>query len=50
VQLLPFHQFGERKYDLLGWDYRMAGVAPLHEEDLVDYIETFRQQGIHAYV
>jgi pyruvate formate lyase activating enzyme len=50
VQLLPFHQYGERKYDLLGWDYRMAGVAPLHEEDLTEYIETFREQGIRAYV
>ena len=50
VQLLPFHQYGERKYDLLGWDYRMAGVAPLHEEDLTEYIETFRTHGIRAYV
>jgi pyruvate formate lyase activating enzyme len=50
VQLLPFHQFGERKYELLGWDYRMAGVAPLHEEDLAEYIAAFREHGIRAYV
>ena len=50
VQLLPFHQFGERKYELLGWDYRMAGVGPLHEEDLVEYIATFRDHGVRAYV
>ncbi len=50
VQLLPFHQFGERKYELLGWDYRMVGVAPLHEEDLAEYITTFRDHGVRAYV
>lgn len=50
VQLLPFHQFGERKYELLGWDYRMVGVPPLHEEDLTDYIATFREHGVRAYV
>ena len=50
VQLLPFHQFGERKYELLGWDYRMVGVAPLHEEDLERYVSTFREHGVRAYV
>ncbi len=50
VQLLPFHQYGERKYDLLGWDYRMAGVPALHEEDLVDYIAAFAENGVRAYV
>lgn len=50
VQLLPFHQFGERKYELLGWDYRMLGVPPLHEEDLVDVIAAFQDHGVHAYV
>lgn len=50
VQLLPFHQFGERKYELLGWDYRMDGVPALHEEDLVDYRRAFADHGVHAYV
>jgi pyruvate formate lyase activating enzyme len=50
VQLLPFHQFGERKYELLGWDYRMAGVPPLHEEDLAAYMATFAECGVNAYV
>jgi len=50
VQLLPFHQFGERKYELLGWDYRMVGVPPLHEEDLASYVQTFREHGVRAYV
>lgn len=50
VQVLPFHQYGERKYDLLGWDYAMAGVPALHEEDLGDFLDTFAEHGIHAYV
>jgi len=50
VQLLPFHQFGERKYELLGWDYAMAGVPALYEADLVDFMAAFADQGIRAYV
>ena len=49
VQLLPFHQFGERKYELLGWDYRFAGVPALHEEDLAEYRNTFLANGVRAY-
>mgnify|MGYP001017160406 CR=1 FL=1 len=35
VDLLPFHQFGERKYDLLNYEYSYKGVAGLNNEDLV---------------
>lgn len=37
VELLPFHQFGERKYDLLGMDYSMKGVPSLRSDDLGEY-------------
>jgi pyruvate formate lyase activating enzyme len=49
VQLLPFHQFGERKYELLDWDYQFAGVPALHEEDLSSYRDTFLENGIKAF-
>ncbi|MEI2778786.1 MAG: glycyl-radical enzyme activating protein [Tetrasphaera sp.] len=49
VQLLPFHQFGERKYDLLGWDYTFAEVPPLHEDELGEYAGVFREAGVDAY-
>lgn len=39
VELLPFHQFGERKYALLGKKYAMEGVPPLKEEALAGYKE-----------
>ncbi len=37
VQILPFHQMGEKKYEELGRDYPLRGVPPLHEEDLSEY-------------
>lgn len=48
VQLLPFHQFGERKYELLGWEYAMDGVPALHEEDLAEFRQTLTSQGVVA--
>ena len=50
LQLLPFHQFGERKYELLGWDYAMAGIPALHDEDLVEFQQAFRHNGIDAFI
>ena len=47
-QLLPFHQFGENKYDLLGKEYRYRGAPALHREDLEDYRLVFLDQGIQA--
>ncbi len=46
VQLLPFHQMGENKYAQLGLPYRLRGLAPLHKEDLADYREVLRIQGV----
>ncbi|MGT2933479.1 glycyl-radical enzyme activating protein [Streptococcus catagoni] len=49
VQLLPFHQFGENKYKLLGRDYQMAGVKAYHPEDLEVYRQVFVQHQIDCY-
>ncbi|WP_240541821.1 glycyl-radical enzyme activating protein [Bifidobacterium simiarum] len=49
VQLLPFHQFGERKYEMLGRTYAMSGVDALHEEDLLDYRQIFLDNDVRAY-
>jgi len=48
VQLLPFHQLGQRKYELLGLDYAYSGVAQLHPEDLETYAKTFARFGVSA--
>ncbi len=48
VQLLPFHQFGERKYELLGWTYEFEGVPALHEEELVGFQQVLADGGVSA--
>ncbi|MBR3358948.1 MAG: glycyl-radical enzyme activating protein [Solobacterium sp.] len=48
-QLLPFHQFGENKYDLLGREYSYHNTDALHKEDLEDYRTCFVQNGIDAF-
>ena len=49
VQLLPFHQFGENKYRLLGRNYALAGRPALHQEELKAYQQVFLSAGIDAF-
>lgn len=49
VQLLPFHQFGERKYELLNKEYAYKNIKALHPEDLKDYQQVFLDQGIDCF-
>jgi len=48
-QLLPFHQFGENKYTLLGADYSYRDKPALHKEDLESYRRVFLDHGIRAF-
>lgn len=48
-QLLPFHQFGENKYAMLGEAYAYADVKALHAEDLQVYQKVFLDAGIDAF-
>ena len=50
VQLLPFHQFGENKYKMLGKNYEFAHVKGLHPEDLKDFQKIFLDNGIDAFL
>ncbi|MEY8390886.1 glycyl-radical enzyme activating protein [Lachnospiraceae bacterium] len=49
IQLLPFHQFGERKYDMLGKNYSYANIPALHEEDLENFRQIFLLHDIQAF-
>lgn len=49
VQLLPFHNLGESKYDLLGRDYDLHGRTNLHEEDLEGFRQAYLDEGIDAF-
>ncbi|MBU9727704.1 glycyl-radical enzyme activating protein [Diplocloster modestus] len=50
VQLLPFHQMGERKYELLGREYTYQGKPQLHPEDLEAYRGIFEKYHIKAQI
>jgi pyruvate formate lyase activating enzyme len=49
VQLLPFHQFGEKKYDMLKIPYSMRGIPQLHTGDLEEFREIIAGQGIDCF-
>lgn len=49
VQLLPFHQFGEKKYDLLGRSYELKDTKALYPEDLADYQKVFLDHGLDCF-
>ena len=50
VQLLLFHQFGERKYEALNIPYAMRGVPQLHKEDLEEYTRILTAAGIKCFI
>ena len=49
VQLLPFHQLGERKYEFLNRSYELSDIKALHEEDLTEYQKVFLDHGIDCF-
>ncbi|GAA0699756.1 glycyl-radical enzyme activating protein [Paraclostridium ghonii] len=49
VQLLPFHQFGEKKYDMLNKIYTLKDLKALYPEDLKDYQEAFISKNINCF-
>lgn len=46
VHLLPFHQFGEKKYEEMGIEYEWKGVKQLHSEALENYRQVFLDAGL----
>jgi len=50
VQLLPFHQFGERKYETLNIFYAMRGVPQLHKEDLEGFTKILTAASINCFI
>lgn len=49
VQLLPFHQMGEKKYEMLEREYACQNLKPLHPEDLQEYAAVFAENGVDAF-
>jgi pyruvate formate lyase activating enzyme len=49
VQLLPFHQFGKKKYELLNMTYKLSNYKALQPEDLEEYKQVFCNNGINCF-
>lgn len=50
VQLLPFHQLGESKYQRLCLPYAYEGVPSLRDSDLTAFAETLRERGFSVQI
>ena len=46
VDILPFHQFGEKKYELLNRKYAFKGISAYNESMLSSYLQVFRSYGL----
>lgn len=49
VQLLTFHQFGEKKYELLNRNYKYKNKKALYPEDLEEYQKIFLDKGLNCF-
>lgn len=50
VQLLPFHQFGEKKYLLLNKEYEFKNKKALYPEDLIEYQNIFIEEKLDCFI
>ena len=50
IHLLPYHTFGENKYDLLGIEYTLDGLKRLSKEDLNEHKRIVESHGIKCII
>lgn len=50
IHLLPYHTFGENKYDLLGIEYTLDGLKRLSKEDLNEHKRIVESYGIKCII
>jgi pyruvate formate lyase activating enzyme len=50
AQLLPFHQFGQKKYAMLDMAYHYDGCKNLRGEDLKEYQNVFAANGVNSFI
>lgn len=50
IHLLPYHTYGENKYDLLGIDYLMKNVKSLKEEEIQSLKVVIENEGIRCVI
>ncbi len=49
VNILPFHQFGLKKYEMMNIPYEMKDVKQLHPEDLIEFQQVMLDQQLDCY-
>ncbi|WP_244834971.1 glycyl-radical enzyme activating protein [Clostridium sp. BJN0001] len=49
INILPFHQYGQKKYTYLNKNYVFENVKQLHEEDLESFKNIFISNGLNCY-
>lgn len=50
VHLLPFHQYGSKKYEYLGWTYEMQETPTLQAQELAAIKDLFLKENLNATV
>lgn len=50
LHLLPFHQYGEPKYQLLDKPWRMAGIAPPSEAEIMQFRQMAEDAGFDVTI
>lgn len=50
VDILPFHQFGSKKYERLGLVYRLGEAKPYEESEIQAVVDRFRSYGVEVTV
>ena len=48
VEILPFHQLGQYKWERLGLDYALESTSPPSTEQVAKAVEIFREAGLDA--
>ena len=46
VELLPYHCLGEKKWELLGKHYRLAGIRPADKKDMLLFAQGLKEHGL----
>jgi len=50
IELLPYHNYGMNKYQILGRQYRLEGTVPPSESKLKEYQEVIASYGINCQI
>ena len=50
INFLPYHTFGEEKYNMLNIPYQMKGVKPVEDHELTPYLQYAKEKGFRTKI